>query len=155
MIAESKDEQAKLWILVFLYSTPNTAQELAYHGCSTMIRGRFNGEEFIELLTNMINEDLIKRADTVYSLTLNGILYTQNRVFNVFDKLIRTNKIGEFINTLKESDKGYELIQDLSNVNETKKMEIIVKKFSIQGLPIIRDFLLTKITDYSIDIPQP
>ena len=120
-----------------------------------MIRGRFNGEEFIELLTNMINEDLIKRADTVYSLTLNGILYTQNRVFNVFDKLIRTNKIGEFINTLKESDKGYELIQDLSNVNETKKMEIIVKKFSIQGLPIIRDFLLTKITDYSIDIPQP
>ena len=52
MTIENKEESAKLWILVFLYKTPSDAQELAYHGCSTMIRGKFNGKEFSDLLTN-------------------------------------------------------------------------------------------------------
>ena len=154
MTIENKEESAKLWILVFLYKTPSDAQELAYHGCSTMIRGKFNGKEFSDLLTNMIDEDLIMRMGSQYRLTLNGILHTQNTVFNVFDKLIKSNKIGEFINTLKESDKGYELIQNLSNVEETSKMEEVVKKFSVQGLPIIKDFLLVKIANHFTEIPQ-
>ena len=55
---KAKNEQATLWILVFLYGTPSTDTQLAYRGCSTMIRGKYNDEEFSKLLNSMIDDDL-------------------------------------------------------------------------------------------------
>ena len=150
--AKNENEQATLWILVFLYGTPSTDTQLAYRGCSTMIRGKYNDEEFSKLLNSMIDDDLIEYADDKFSLTLRGILATQNRIFNHFDKLKNLGMLNKFKIWFKKKNQENELIEklfnDLQNSNDINQMESTIKQFSIQNFPLVLNEIIPHVSDY-------
>ena len=152
MLKMPKNGQAKLWILVFLYDTPSTDTQLAYRGCSTMIRGRYNNEEFGKLLTSMIKDDLIEYVDDKFSLTLKGILDTQNRVFNHFDKLKNLGMLNKFKIWFKKKNKENELFEklfdDLQSSNDINQMESTIKKFSVQNFPLVLNEIIPHVSNY-------
>ena len=101
---EPKDKVAltREWIMLMLYGTPKSLDELLVHGCKIMVYGH-EYDDFIEIVGGLITDKHVIHPGENYALGQKGIFYVKKHVIIPFlDITDDPDKLESFIAIYRE-----------------------------------------------------
>jgi len=131
MELEEKKALTESWIMVMLYKTPMTLDELVINGCRVMVYG-WKLEEFRDIINIMVTGGMLARNTTTgkISLTTDGIFFIkQNTLLPLIQVAEEPGLLTSFVEENKEKC-DTKFLEELSEIQSNDGKENRVKDFA-------------------------